>query len=192
MIKEHETLIGTVSIFLSSIGLIIAAASAWFAWQQVEIISKDRKTAFDAVLYQEQLQSRRELLDAFARYEDSARCVESSFVTEKSFGPDIENRRRCLDRMTEPFNELEAVTRSSASVWKRKSRDLIISYTLDAARLNLCAGYILIDRSQLVNGIPQLECAGRFKANATKLTQKGNDANNAMLEDLRATAGSPK
>lgn len=187
-IRRHESTIAALSVFISSVGLLIAAVSAWTAWQQVRIISLDRQTPFRAVLFDQQVNSMNAALEDMARFQSATICAESIISNEK-LGIDRGKKRACVARVGEAMNQLELSIKRSIALWPKNSNAALRKYLLESAKQNACVSQILLLHQNTIRaGEQTVVCTSDFGGERDRLLDLEMTARKAMDTDLRQTS----
>jgi hypothetical protein len=187
-LRRHESTIAALSVFISSVGLLIAAVSTWTAWQEVRIISLDRQTPFRAVLFDQQVSSMNAALEDMARFQSATICAESIILNEQ-LGNDREARRACIARVGEAMDRLELSIKRSIALWPKESNAALRKYLVESARQNACLSQILLlHQNKFQNGEQTIACTSDFGRERDWLLDLEMTARKAMDTDLRRTS----
>lgn len=189
-LKRHDSLVLAASLVLTSAKAIAAAASAWFAWQQVGLTSRERSNALAAVSFQERIKAQQEILEAMADYELSLHRMTGELIMDAGRGVNTSKRRACLVKSERPLAKLNLAVRKNIAVWTLQARAEIANYAMTAYSLNLCASMMVIEASQ--TSADQQRCSISYDSDSQKFRGLGIKAYRAMSLDIAAISESER
>lgn len=188
ILHRYESTIAALSVLISSVGLLIAAVSAWTAWQQVQIIARDRQTPFRAVLFDQQVSAMNAALEDMARFQSATICAESIALNE-NLGDDGDARRTCVAQVGESMDRLELSIKRSIALWPEESNAALRYFLVEAAEQNACMSQVLLLRQGAFrSGERTVTCTPDFGSERDRLLDLEMTARKAMKLDLRRTS----
>lgn len=133
---KWESTMSLVSAALSVIGVIIAASSSLFTWEQVRLMRAERTTPYKVALYEKKLQSFQSIIGTTYRLAHSTLNLTIALTGEnlpKDKRPTREPKRQMLDRYEKDYSAFTSSYDQDSAVWNKDIQH--------ALRLQLFAAY---------------------------------------------------
>ncbi len=142
--RRNESTINAITALLSSVGLIIASTSTWIAWKQIEILSEDRTNPFKAVVFEQKVASMNDVLGSIATYQSATICLQTIPSSERIFGINADNRRKCVQHLDAPSQGLVLSAKRAFALWPSSTQKLLVEYMSAVFEQNQCASIVLL------------------------------------------------
>lgn len=190
--ERNEKIIVCLSGLATAIGVLFAAASSFFAWQQLELINHERMTPYRAILYNTKLEKMEQMVEISARYHDSLSGIAQ--ITTLNLDGDIEQDklkelRSYAAKSIADYEALQTATYVNFTLWPSPVLGSFSSLMVPAIKLNLCSSEVndlkaeaqKLNRNRLKNACAKSEWLEAYN----DYEKRRNDIIDKMTNDLK-------
>jgi len=182
---QTESRIALVSVVISALGVVFAAASSFASWQQLEMLGRERMTPYKTVMFSSRLESYQRIVSSSAQFVEKSRSVAIQVESrQKGWLPPWSDREidQLMQENASSFIIVKAAYQAGLPIWPNDAKKALEG-ALETARItSFCnAGWLANNGSNLhLKDTRQEGCRDTLEEQNELLTKKMDAANDAM------------